>query len=111
MTLSGVIQTNTNNNVINNYGVITATGGGYAIHIIQGNYNTINLWGHSQINGKISISGASNTNIVNLNFTGLSPATIKIVTPSLQAQGANTGADASSVIFTVRGDTISIDPQ
>jgi len=97
-------------NTVNNWGAISAGSGGNAIFIVNGSNNTVNLNGHSSVNGKISISGAVNSNTVNLNFTGVSPATINALKPLLLAQGVNSGVDTPSVTFTLRGVTYTIDP-
>ena len=46
---------------------------------------------------------------MNLNYTGVSVATIKTLTPLLLDQGANSGVD-TSLEFVLRNDFVSIDP-
>ncbi|HWB59806.1 MAG TPA: autotransporter domain-containing protein, partial [Chthoniobacteraceae bacterium] len=101
----------TSRNVINNWGAITTVGGtatGYdTIEMYSAHNNILNLDGHSSVNGKILIDDSNNT--VNLNFTGLSPATIASLKATLLPQGVNSGT-ATTATFTVRGVTYNIDP-
>jgi outer membrane autotransporter protein len=60
--------------------------------------------------GKITVSGDPNTNVVNLNFTGVDATTLKALNALLKAQGVSSGSDTPSVVFTLRGVTYDIDP-
>ena len=104
---ASAIEIDTDSTTINNWGVITANGGPVAI-LATGNNNTLNLNGHSSVIGQISFQGSNN--VVNLNFTGLSPATITALKSQLTPQGANSGAATPSVQFTLRGVSYDIDP-
>ena len=86
-----------------------ATFRGDAIEI-DGSGNVVNLNGHSAVLGKISLTGPANSNVVNLNFTGVNVLTMITLRPLLLGQGVNSGADANSVTFTLRGVTYDIDP-
>jgi outer membrane autotransporter protein len=92
------------NGVLKNWGMIS--GAGLGIYI-DGNNNTLDLNGHSSVIGKISVLGT--TNVVNLNFTGLSPATIAVLTAQLVPQGVNSG-NPTSATFSLRGVNYNIDP-
>ncbi|HWB61664.1 MAG TPA: autotransporter domain-containing protein [Chthoniobacteraceae bacterium] len=98
-------STGYHNDIFNNYGMVS--GGPVAIEI-ESSYDTLNLNGHSSVLGKITLTG-SNTDVVNLNFTGLSPATIASLNAQLKPQGVGSGT-ATSATFTVRGVTYDIDP-
>ena len=96
---------------INNWGAIFAGSGlaPVAINLQTSSNNTINLDGHSSVNGKISAHGAVDSNALNLNFTGMSPVAIAALKAQLAAQGVLTGHDSSGT-FTVRGVNYNYDP-
>lgn len=97
----------TSNAVLNNWGTISAGGGANAVGIsVQGLNNTVNLNGHSSVNGLIAASSDSN-NVLNLNFTGLSPQAIAALKAQIAAQGNTQNFTGS---FTVRGVTYNVDP-
>ncbi|HWB60412.1 MAG TPA: autotransporter domain-containing protein, partial [Chthoniobacteraceae bacterium] len=77
--------------------------------LVSGSGNVINLNGHSWVIGKITVEGPTNSNTVNLNFTGLTPLQIANLNSQLSSQGVGSGSD-TSVTFTVRGVTYDIDP-
>ena len=96
---------------INNWGMI-ASGGGKDPTGISLDYttnNVINLNGFSTVKGLIYASAAGNTNILNLNFAGLSPGRISDLRSQLKDDGALNG-QASSGSFTLRGVTYTWDP-
>jgi outer membrane autotransporter protein len=76
--------------------------------LVNGSNNTINLNGHSSVYGKITGEGGTN-NVLNLNFTGMSPSDIAALKANLNAQGALDG-NAHNFTFTVRGVTYTVDP-
>jgi len=100
------VYVDASNNTVNNWGKIAAYGSDPAIYI-SGNANTLNLWGHSSVTGKISVAGTGN--VVNLNLSGVPATMLPGLNASLAAQGVNSGVP-TVVTFTLRGDTINIDP-
>lgn len=93
---------------IYNWGVIASGNGGTiptAIYL-DGNNNTINLNGHSSVFGKITAEGTNN--VLNINFTGMNPASIAALNAQLAAQGYPSNNFTGT--FTVRGVTYVIDP-
>ncbi|MGB8356689.1 MAG: autotransporter outer membrane beta-barrel domain-containing protein, partial [Chthoniobacteraceae bacterium] len=112
------IRTVGDNITINNWGNISAGSGlsdatvsGYpAVAVsVNGNNNTINLNGHSTVNGTLEGITIGN-NVLNLNFTGLSPTAIAAVKSELTAQGWYPGDPTFSGTFNVRGLTYYVDP-
>jgi len=109
------ISSNTGRLTINNWGTISAGSGlstttvpGFppASILLSGGHNTVNLNGHSTTPGTIQATGVGD--VLNLNFTGMSPAAIAALKAQLAAQGypANNFTGA----FTVRGVTTFVDP-
>ncbi len=94
-------------NVITNLGVINSGTGGYAIAIVDGSNNTINLGGHSSVTGLIAASGSNN--VLNLSFTGVNAAAKANLVSQLSAIEALSGT-ATSGTFTFRGVTYTYDP-
>jgi len=75
---------------------------------VSGSNNTINLNGHSAVLG--TLQGANGTNnVLNLNFTGLSPQDIANIKSQLANQGWP-GTNDFTGTFTVRGVTYYVDP-
>ena len=112
---AGILAT-TGNVTIGNWGVISAGQGtstaakaGFpAVAIsVSGNNNTINLNGHSTVNGTIGGSGVNN--VLNLNFTGMTPLAIAGLKAQLASQGWPSTNDFQGT-FTVRGVTYFVDP-
>ena len=97
------------NNTLTNTGAITASGNNPVAIDFEGSNNVVNLDGHSSVNGLIKAAGNANSNVLNLNFTGLSVAEIATLKAQLAADGALTGKDSSGT-FTVRGVTYTYDP-
>ena len=105
------ISSNTGKLTLNNWGAISAGSGltPVAINLQSSSNNTVNLDGHSSVNGKISDHGAVDSNHLNLNFTGMSPAAIAALKAQLAAQGVLTGHDSTGT-FTVRGVNYNYNP-
>jgi len=112
------IRTIGSNVTVNNYGLVAAGGGAVqgglpsgfpAVAIsVSGSNNTINLNGHSAVLG--TLQGANGTNnVLNLNFTGLSPQDIANIKSQLANQGWP-GTNDFTGTFTVRGVTYYVDP-
>jgi len=111
------IVSNAGNLTINNYGAISAGSGpaepglpagfpNVAVSI-SGNNNTINLNGHSSVNG--TLQGTGSNNVLNLDFTGVSPAALANLKAQLAAQGWP-GTNDFTGTFTLRGVTYYVDP-
>ena len=66
----------------------------------------MNLDGHSVVHGLISGNAPNENNVLNLNFTGLSPAAIAALKAQLLAQG---NLQNFTGTFTVRGVTYTVD--
>ena len=88
------ISASTGNLVINNWGAVNAGSGAstatqanfpaVAINLSGGN-NMMNLNGHSSVNGTIQATGVND--VLNLNFTGMTPAAIASLKAQLTAEG------------------------
>ena len=101
------IYAETNGLTINNWGSISAGSGASPVGVeFDGANNTLNLNGHSSVNGPIVATGNSN-NVLNLNFTGLSPAAIAALKAQIISQG---NLQNWTGTFTVRGVTYTVDP-
>lgn len=96
-------------NTLNNWGTITAGVGGTAIYV-EGHDNTINLNGHSNVNGMIVGAVGGSNNVLNMNFTGLSAAAQKALRDELEAQGALYGPVNGVITCHVRGMLFQYDP-
>ena len=77
--------------------------------VMEGNSNTIVLGGHSTTTGLIVAEGDANTNILKLEFTGVSPAEQVALEKELQSLGVLSGTQSSGS-FSFRGSTIAWDP-
>ncbi|MGB8353862.1 MAG: autotransporter domain-containing protein [Chthoniobacteraceae bacterium] len=101
------IYAETNGLTINNWGSISAGSGASRVGVeFDGSNNTLNLNGHSSVNGPIEATGNSN-NVVSLNFTGLSPQAQAALIAQVTSQG---NLQNFTGTFTVRGVTYTIDP-
>ncbi|HWB61711.1 MAG TPA: autotransporter domain-containing protein [Chthoniobacteraceae bacterium] len=92
------------NNTITNWGAIQGGVDNTAI-LVSGNNNVVNLNGHSSVHGLISAVGSNN--ILNIDFTGMSPAAQAALKAQLNAQG---NLNNFTGTFTVRGNTYTVDP-
>ena len=100
------VQGNQNGLALNNWGVISAGSGLHpAAASFSGNGNTINLFGHSTVNGLIESTGKDD--VLNFAFSGLSPSAIAALHAQL-APYLNGRPSSGSV--TVRGVTYIWDP-
>jgi len=103
---------------LNNWGAINAgignpnaatTGFPNVAVYVNGSNNTINLNGHSSVNGTLEGANSGSNNVLNLNFTGMTPAAIAALKAQLASQGWP-GTNDFTGTFTVRGVTYYIDP-
>jgi outer membrane autotransporter protein len=100
------IRGNQDDLVVNNWGVISAGSGLDPVAVsFSGNGNTLNLLGHSSVNGMIQGSGKAD--VLNFAFSGLSPSAIAALHAHL-APYLNGQPSSGSV--TVRGVTYTWDP-
>ena len=96
-----------NGMTVNNWGAIAAGSGTSPTSIaFSGSNNTLNLKGHSSVTGAIAATGSAN-NVLNIAFSGLSPATQAALKAQIGAQGNLTNFSGT---FTVRGVTYVVDP-
>jgi outer membrane autotransporter protein len=100
------VQGNQNSLALNNWGVITA-GSGFQPAAVRfsGNRNTINLFGHSAVNGLIESTGKDN--VLNFAFSGISPSMADALHAQLMPY---LNGQPSSGSVTIRGVTYVWDP-